>query len=65
VTYTSAAQTSHEIWYFHDSVTGEERAVSLELRMFFPQEIDALMHYNGFRIEHKYGDYRQSPFTDS
>ncbi|MFC1849012.1 class I SAM-dependent methyltransferase [candidate division CSSED10-310 bacterium] len=29
----------------------------LVMRIFYPQEIDALLTYNGFRIEHKLGDY--------
>jgi hypothetical protein len=33
--------------------------------MFFPQEIDALLHYNGFRIEKKYGNYEEALFTES
>ena len=63
--YDSATQISHETWYFRDEVTGEKQAVPLKLRMFFPQEIDAVLHYNGFEIQRKYGDYEQAPFTDS
>ncbi len=40
-------------------------AIPLNLRMFFPQEINALLHYNGFDIEQKYGDNERAPFTDS
>jgi hypothetical protein len=31
-------------------------------RMWFPKEIDAVIEYNGLRIEEKYGDYDMSPF---
>jgi hypothetical protein len=65
VRYDSATQISHEIWYFRDGVTGEEQEVPLNLRMFFPQEIDALLHYNGFQIEQKYGDHVETPFGHS
>jgi ubiquinone/menaquinone biosynthesis C-methylase UbiE len=65
VRYDSATQITHEIWYFRDDVTGEEQEVSLNLRMFFPQEIDALLHYNGFQIDKKYGDHVETPFGDS
>jgi hypothetical protein len=65
VRYDSGTQISHEIWYFCDEVTGEERAVPLNLRMFFPQEIDPLLHFNGFQIEEKYGDHEEAPFADS
>jgi hypothetical protein len=32
------------------------------MRMYFPQELDALLKYNGFVIEHKFGDYEQAAF---
>jgi ubiquinone/menaquinone biosynthesis C-methylase UbiE len=63
--YDSATQISHELWYFRDDLTGEEQSAPLNLRMFFPQELDALVHYNGFSIEAKYGDYEDTPFGDS
>jgi hypothetical protein len=31
-------------------------------RMWYPQEIDAVVTYNGFEIENKYGNYDESPF---
>ncbi len=65
VRYDSASQISHETWYFRHEVTGEEESVPLNLRMFFPQEIDALLRYSGFRIERKYGDYEHAAFSDS
>lgn len=65
VRYHSATQISYETRYIHDSDSGNEHAVPLSLRMFFPQEIDALLHYNGFVIEHKYADYEEHPFDDS
>jgi len=34
----------------------------LEMRMYFPQELDALLKYNGFMIETKFGSYDQLPF---
>ena len=39
-----------------EEVTGE-----LNMRMYFPQELDALLHYNGFTIEAKYGE-KMGPF---
>ncbi len=35
----------------------------LDLRMFFPQELDALLKYNGFQIEQKYGNYDMTEFN--
>jgi SAM-dependent methyltransferase len=30
-------------------------------RQFFPKELDALLHYNGFRIEARFGDFQRGP----
>ena len=35
----------------------------LEMRIFYPQELDALLHYNGFTVLERYGDYDRSPLT--
>jgi hypothetical protein len=49
---------------FH-ALPGHDQEVEgeLNMRMYFPQELDALTKYNGFAIEDKFGDYDQSPFT--
>jgi SAM-dependent methyltransferase len=47
---------------FHRFPNGPEVEGSLTMRMYFPQELDALLKYNGFTIEHKYGDYDGRPF---
>ncbi|MFX1417581.1 MAG: class I SAM-dependent methyltransferase [Promethearchaeota archaeon] len=35
----------------------------MKLRIFFPQELDALLKYNGFKIKAKYGDFDSTPYT--
>lgn len=35
----------------------------LDMKMYFPQELDALLRYNGFDIIHKWGDGAGSPFS--
>jgi SAM-dependent methyltransferase len=49
---------------FH-SLPGEDEEVEgeLNMRMYFPQELDALLKYNGFTIEQKFGNYDLSPFN--
>ncbi len=37
-------------------------AEELAMRMYFPQELDGLLKYNGFQLEAKYGDYERSSF---
>jgi SAM-dependent methyltransferase len=45
-------------------VRGEDAEIEGELtvRMYFPQELDALFKYNGFEIEAKYDSYERTPF---
>lgn len=33
----------------------------LDLKMYFPAELEALLHYNGFEIEARYGSHQQTP----
>ncbi|MFW9878229.1 MAG: class I SAM-dependent methyltransferase [Candidatus Thorarchaeota archaeon] len=35
----------------------------MKLRIFFPQEIDAILKYNGFKIIAKYGDFDSNPYS--
>lgn len=60
--YDPATQIKHSICQYERQRTGEKWDAVLELRMFYPQEIDALVEYNGFRIEAKYGDFEGTPF---
>jgi len=48
----------------HHSIPGQEFEIEgeLNMRMYFPQELDALIQYNGFIIEHKYGCEDQKVF---
>lgn len=36
----------------------------LSQRQFFPQELEALLHYNGFAIEHVWGDFDHGALAD-
>lgn len=46
---------------FHPMDGGESWVVPLTHRQYFPQEIEALLHYNGFEIESVRGDYGEGP----
>ena len=47
----------------HHRIPGkEETEGEINMRMYFPQELDALIKYNGFLIDNKYGDYDQATF---
>jgi SAM-dependent methyltransferase len=61
--YNAATQVKHVVWHYERIGTAESWDVPLKLRMFYPQEIDALLTYNGFVIEQKYGDFNTSLFS--
>jgi SAM-dependent methyltransferase len=41
----------------------EVRYAPLAQRLFFPQELEALLHYNGFTVIERYGDYDPRPLA--
>jgi len=59
--YDTAAQINRIKWYY--KVGREKKVVENNMRIFFPQELDALLIYNGFTIEHKFGNYDEAPFN--
>ena len=38
---------------------------NLDRRLFFPQELDSYLKWNGFKIIHKLGSFEKNEFTDS
>ena len=63
--YDAATQMRHITLHYQLPNQDEERTGDLNMRMYFPQELDALFRYNGFTIEHKYGDFALRPFDAS
>ena len=62
VFYDAAAQVLHALWHYKaDGEAADARP--LDLRIFFPQELDALLTLSGFTLEAKYGSFDKSPFT--
>jgi SAM-dependent methyltransferase len=43
----------------------QTRTSPLALRFFYPQELEALLHYNGFRVTRRYGGLDAGPLTDT
>ncbi len=41
----------------------DEKTLRVALRYVFPQEMEALLPYNGFQIRSCYGDWQQEPLT--
>ncbi|MBF0407580.1 MAG: class I SAM-dependent methyltransferase [Candidatus Riflebacteria bacterium] len=59
--YDSALQVNRVKWNF--KIGNEERIEKLDMRCFFPLEMDALLKYNNFQIIHKFGSFDESSFT--
>jgi len=55
-------ETAYRRWRDENGQEIEKRA-RLALRLIFPQEMEALLHYNGFIILDRYGDWDGSPLT--
>jgi SAM-dependent methyltransferase len=65
VNYDEAAQINHITWNYQNVLTGESKEFSFTMRQFFPQELDALLHYNGFHIGEQFGDRNGKKFESS
>jgi hypothetical protein len=65
VAYDAARQINHIVWYIAGEEEEEVGGLAFEMRQFFPQELDALLMYNGFTIEEKYGDYDEAKFCST
>lgn len=62
--YDAATQINRIQWHWRFAA-GHETVSDLAMRVYFPQELDALLSCAGFVIEEKYGDYDLSPFTSA
>lgn len=51
--------TGEKRW--HDGKEEHSKITRIALRYTFPQELSALLHYNGFGIERQYGDWNNEP----
>jgi SAM-dependent methyltransferase len=63
VSYDAATQINRIDWHYRNQFVKEEQTVSFTMRQFFPQEFDSLFAWNALRIEQKYGDFDESPFS--
>ena len=60
--YDAATQMRHIMLYYQFSNRDEVLTGDLNMRMYFPRELDALFRYNGFTVEQKYGGLDLRPF---
>jgi SAM-dependent methyltransferase len=61
VTYDAALQIAFMRIYYEPETGGRERVVRLVHRQFFPLELEALLHYNGFEISSHEGGFDGKP----
>lgn len=64
--YDPLAQIQYYTFYnhwLHPDGRQEEQTFYTALRYVFPQEMEALLHYNGFQIRACYGSWQQEPLT--
>jgi ubiquinone/menaquinone biosynthesis C-methylase UbiE len=63
VRYDAATQINHLNWHYKNQFMKEEQTGSFTKRQFFPQEFDLLFALNGFRVEHKFGNFDETEFS--
>ncbi len=63
VRYEKASQLMHLTWFYEYGDTTKKREWTN--RIWFPKEVHEVLKYNGFKIEHKYGDFDESEFTNN
>jgi SAM-dependent methyltransferase len=60
--YDDATQMLHRVWHLTPA-SGQETSVAFKTRVMFPQELDSLLHLNGFSVRAKYGNFAKEAFT--
>lgn len=60
--YAPDSQINQITLYYRHADMQEEHTEPLTMRMFFPAELEALLHYNGLRVEQRFGDFDGAPF---
>jgi len=62
--YENKTQINRIKWHYF--INGEFNSIqNLDMRMFFPQELDSYLERNGFKIIHKYGGFEEEAFNDN
>ena len=61
--YENKTQINQIEWHYF--INGEFNSIqNLDMRMFFPQELDSYLEWNDFSIIHKYGGFEEEIFND-
>ena len=62
--YENKTQINRIEWHYHINGTFHSTQ-NLDMRLFFPQELDAYLKSNGFNILHKFGSFKEESFNDN
>jgi SAM-dependent methyltransferase len=60
--YDDARQVNRVTWILRIGRRAPVRQ-QLDMRCFYPEELDALLRYNGLRVVRKYGSHARTPFA--
>ncbi|KAF0130276.1 MAG: Methylase involved in ubiquinone/menaquinone biosynthesi [Bacteroidetes bacterium] len=62
--YENNSQINRIEWHYY--INGEFYSIeNLDMRMFFPQELDSYLERAGFTVIHKFGDFEEEAFCDN
>lgn len=62
--YEYHSQINRIEWYYF--INQEFDSIqNLDMRMYFPQELDAYLKFNGLKIMHKFGSFEEQLFSDT
>lgn len=62
--YENKTQINRIEWHYF--INGEFNSIeNLDMRLFFPQELDSYLEWNGFNISHKFGSFEEEVFNDN
>ena len=63
MSYENKTQINRIEWHYY--INGEFDSIqNLDMRLFFPQELDSYIEMNGFNIIKKFGDFEEAAFHD-
>ena len=61
--YESTTQINRIEWHYF--INGQFDSIqNLDMRLYFPQELDTYLNWNGFNVIHKFGNFEEDSFTD-
>jgi len=63
--YDTARQINSVKLHYRLPGKAGEVVEELKVRIYFPRELDALLKYNGFAVESKFGNYDEAPFEST